>query len=109
MRSHARNNNTVICISTRLQQKIHTRNISIFKYRASLTFKLKHVTSTQLVLRSHVQHISLDYSVNMMWEKSINISFFRVPLGPLKIFDVLTCDESIDIQYGPLISWPPTN
>ena len=63
-----------------------------------LQLKSRHVNLMQLRLQSHMcrmQHTSLVYSVHMVCAKSIAIYFFRVPLGLIKRFDVLTCDESI--------------
>ena len=42
-----------------------------------------------------MQHTAVGYSVHMVCEKSIDIYLFRVTLGLINRFDVLTCDESI--------------
>ena len=66
--------------------------------KTCLKLKLRHVTSTQLWLQSHMPHmryISLVYSVYMVCAKSIICFSFRVLLGLINQFDVLTCDESL--------------
>ena len=75
--------------------------------KTSLQLNLRHVTSTQSWLQSHIRHTwhtSLGYSVRTVCTTSIDIFFFRVRLGLIKQFDFLTCYDNIFTRVS-IIYW----